>query len=474
MGIFYTQGEKKTRPGLYNRYENTGGGALAGAENGVVAALFHGNWGPINTVQVIESDTDGIFLYGDESAEIINLAFAGGASKVLAVRIGSGGTKGTALLKDTSGTPLDAITVTAKHEGDRAFGFIIRDVLGDAASREFALTEDGVIIEKLTFAVSADDEVDALIAASANSNFIAMEKKSGYAGTGKLALVASGTITPGTNPTVTTQGYSDGMGAIESRAWNCVIVDTDDTAVHAVTSGFVNRMFLLGKMGFATIGEPSTVAFATRCDHAKAYNDFNTIYVGMGYTDAAGEKYEGWKSAAYIAGMVAGIPSNKSITHKVIQGAVTPTEVVTYSQYEAAIKSGMIALSMSPSGQVWVDSGITTLVTPSGDDDQGWSKIKRCKIRFEIMTRISDTVEPLSGNIDNDDDGKATVLQMAQGVINEMIAEKKLYAGATIEIDKVANATADPDSSYFVIRADDIDALEKLYLVYKYRFNTNA
>ena len=369
--------------------------------------------------------------------------------KVLAVRVGTGGVKGSVVLKDTTGTPVNAITATLKYEGTRALGYIIRDVLGDAASREMLITEDGAILEKIRFAVSSSGEVDSLIEAASSSIYVDLVKSVGYAGTGKLALVASGTFTGGTNPTVTTEAYSNGFALLETKKWDCVAVNTNDTAVHAVLSGFVNRMYLLGRMGFAVIGEPSSVVYETRLANALAYNDYNTIYVGMGYKNSAGDSIEGWKAAALIAGLVAAIPSTQSITHVVISDAVSLVETLTDTQYKNAKKNGMIALSTSPEDKIWIDAGITTLTIPSGEDDKGWQKIKRVKIRFEMMTRIDNAIAPLSGQVDSTDDGKTTVIQVAQGILNEMVAETKLYSGASVEL--INDSTADPDSAYFKI-----------------------
>ena len=59
MGMFFTVGEKKIRPGVYQRYENRGTSSTAGAVNGIVAATYRSNWGPVGEVQTIGSDEAG-------------------------------------------------------------------------------------------------------------------------------------------------------------------------------------------------------------------------------------------------------------------------------------------------------------------------------------------------------------------------------------------------------------------------------
>lgn len=472
MGIFFNQGENKSRAGVYQRYDNNSAAGYASAQDGIVAAVFSSNWGPLNQVQIIDREQQIDLLFGGGNTKIMRQAINGGASVIKAVRAGTGGTKGNCKLKDSTEGALDAITITLKYEGNRALHYAVRENLSDSGYREFVIIENGTILESLTFSASDSGEVDALIEASANSAYVDMTKMASYSGTGKLVLVADAEFIAGNNPTVTNQSYSDALAVLESHKWNVAIVDTNDTSVHAILSGFVNRMYALGKMGFCVMGEPSTVEFATRCDHARAYNDYNTVYIGSGYLDSKGQKVEGFEIAAYLGGLIASIPSNRSITHSTISGAVNLVEYLTNSQYEKAVQSGMIALSLSSNGQVWIESGITTLVNPANNDDAGWKKIKRCKVRFELMSRISDSVDPLIGQINNNADGKAQIVVIGQGVLNTMIQEGKLLEGASIAY--VEDASADADSAYFEIVADDVDSMEKVYLVYKFRFNTAA
>ena len=96
MGIFFTVGEKKVRPGVYQRYENRGTGSIAGAVNGIVAAVYKSNWGPLGAVETIGADEAGSLtarLGGGTGAttQVITEAFNGGATTVLAERLGSCG-----------------------------------------------------------------------------------------------------------------------------------------------------------------------------------------------------------------------------------------------------------------------------------------------------------------------------------------------------------------------------------------------
>lgn len=470
MGIFFTSGEKKTRAGVYQRYENAGTPQIAGATNGIAACVVKSDWGPLGAVQTFESAEAAKKLYGTGgTVHVIEELFNGGAVRVHAVRMGSGGTKGTFTLKDsTPGTGVDAVSVTAKYEGTRAFTYSLRNVLGDELNKELVIYENNVVVEKITF-FAGSGEADKLIEkGNANSALFVFAKAASYSGDGILTDVNGASATAGTNPEISNESYSDAFVLLEPYTWNTICVDTNTVAVHALLDAYMQRVYQQGKMAFCVVGEPVSVSLVDRMSHAKAFNHYNTVYVGGGWITSSGELIDGYRAAARISGMVASTPSTQSLTHQPITGAVDVAEVLTNAQYEQTIENGMVTFSTSSAGTVWIESGITTLVTLSGEDDEGWKKIKRSKVRFELMTRASETVEPLIGNVNNNTDGRSAVLQALQGLLNTMTSENKLLSGATVYIDP--DNPPQGDSAWFVFDADDVDALEKVYLTYRFRF----
>ena len=131
----------------------------------------------------------------------------------------------------------------------------------------------------------------------------------------------------------------------------------------------------------------------------------------------------------------------------------------------------MLTFSPSTAGGVWVENAITSLHMPSGEDDAGWKKIKRARVRFELMDRASATVAPMIGNISNDSDGRAAVIQALQGLLRAMASEGKLMPGGTVTLD--SDVSSGGDSAGFIIEADDVDALEKVYFTYRFSFIQN-
>jgi hypothetical protein len=467
-GIF-TIGETKARPGVYTRYENAGGIPPAGAINGIGAAVVKANWGPLN--QLIEFDGANAVapVFGTAlTVDTITEMFAGGCRKVKAVRAGAGGTAATITLKDDAAVGVDAVKITAKYVGDRAFSVTIRDSLLNSEKRECIIYAGTTEFEKVEFkkGTVGGGEPAALVAAFANSkNFIAVKVADG---TKVLASVAQSTMTSGTNPNVTTAEYSTAFNILEAGKWNVLCVDTEETTVHALVQPFIQRIYLAGATPMACIAETKEVELDTRMDHAAAFNDEKMHYVLNPAYDISGKLYDGYKLAARIGGMIAAVASNTSLTHTVVSGFTSLAEPLTNSQIEKALAKGCIVLTVNASDQIWIESAINTLITPSGNQDAGWKKIRRTKTRFELMDRIVATTDPLVGKVNNDSDGRAAFIAAAQGVVNTMIGEKKLLEGGTVYEDK--NNPPAGDSAWFIIAVDDIDSIEKAYLTFRFRF----
>lgn len=473
MGIFFTVGEKKKRPGVYQRYENVGGVSIAGATDGIVACCIRSNWGELGKVHTFESIEAAKIALGnggeDGTVSLLTEIFTGGAKKVYCVRLGSGGTKGSLKLLDTVGT--EAVQMTAKNEGDRQLSYLIRKVLGDEATKEMLVLEGTLELERITF-LTGENEIENFLKAAKQSKYFIFSKTETCTTTAELAEVGQTDFVVGTNPSITNENYSNAFTLLEPYVFNTICIDTENVAVHTLLTAYLQKIYQNGNiLPFAVIAESTSVPFETRLAHARAINSYNVVYVGGGAIDTLGQALEGIRAAARIAGMVASTPSNQSLTHKVVSGMTDVLEMLTNSQYEQTIDAGMLTFSTSSAGNVWIESAITTLNMPQGEDDEGWKKIKRTKIRKELMNRASATVEPLIGNINNDDDGRATVLIAIGKLLQLMFVEGKLLEGGSIEVDK--DNLPEGDSAWFNIYADDIDSLEKMYFVYKFRYSPN-
>jgi len=468
MSGIFSIGEKKVRPGVYYRRENSGGVETVGATNGVAAVLFQADWGVLNEefdMDVTMQNSIADYYGTADTVSAIKEAFKGGATTVRAVRIGGDDGKPESIeLKNTDGAPATAVTITAAHPGTRPFTVSVRtNLITD--NRQVIIYDGTDIFEQFSF-TPGENEPENLVAAMARSkNFIA---KAAGGVKGPLASVTQQPLTGGKNPTVKTASYEKGTDILERYKWNCIIADTDDSAVQLLLQNFVVQSYQTGHLGFASLAGKSSQALTDRMTQAASFNDEKIVYTLNGWVGSDGTKYDGWRAAARIGGMVAAFEANTSLTHNVISNAVSLTEPLTNGEIIKAETKGCLVLTLNDSDQVWIDSAINTLVTPDATMDEGWKKIRRTKTRFELMDRVDSTCEKLVGNVNNDTDGRQTIMATAQKVINAMIEEKKLMRGSTVYEDP--GNPAEGDSAWFKLAIDDIDSAEKIYLTYQFRF----
>lgn len=310
MAGTFIVGETKTRPGVYQRRYKEGAGASAGARNGIGLGLIRANWGPLNSVVDFTPDTNVNKIFGSGEGKTQNLItemFTGGITKGHFVRVGTGGTSPEITLKDTANSAANAVKITGAYVGSRAFTVSIRDSLA-GAGRECIFYEGTTEFAKVSFAADGA-EADGLVKAINDNldDFIAVKLA---AGNGTLATVTQAAMTAGTDPTVATAQYSTGLDALYTVFGNCLCVDTDDTAVHALVQAWVDKVYLNGGYVTACLSEPKSVALETRMTDAAAYNDEKIQYVLNGAKNAAGAEYNGWLNAARIGGMIASVASN--------------------------------------------------------------------------------------------------------------------------------------------------------------------
>ncbi len=194
-------------------------------------------------------------------------------------------------------------------------------------------------------------------------------------------------------------------------------------------------------------------------------------YVLNAWVDEQGTEIDGYQTAARIAGMIGAASANVSLTHTVISGFTGILEKLTNTKMALAEKMGCIVLSCNKAKQVWIDNAINTLVTPADNQDEGFKKIRRVKTRFELIRRVNATADGLIGKIDNDNNGRATVISQIQGVGDSMREEGKLIACAVTESGAYK---ADGDSAWFDIDVIDKDSMEHIYLTFLFRFSTNG
>lgn len=459
MAGIFTDGVAEVRPGTYFNVNTNDGSRIVGAQDGIAAVVFKGNWGPLNTICELTETGDTYDRYGDGgNVDALEYAFQGGAKTVLAVRAGTGGTAAKVQIGEIA-------TVTAKYPGARVLSVTVKDSLTEDNAKKVTFYAGNREIESYSITKDGNKEGAALKAAMEKSKNFVVEVNTD----GSFPDLSQQAFTAGTDPTVNVDSYAAAFEQLESIYCNAICVDTEDHAVHLLLKSFLDRAYKNGFFACAVLADNTETPVEERISYAETFNDEKVIYILNAKGMQAEKAVKGYQLAAIVAGMYAAYPSNKSLTHKSLPGITELTEVLKPSVMTKAETKGCLVLSMSPTKEVWIDNAINTLVELPEDKDAGWKKIRRTKTRFELMYRMNTTSDSLTGNVDNDKNGRETVIANLNEVGAVMIQEGKLkVCSVTEHPSRKANA----DYAYFMIDVVDKDSLEHSYLYYMFRYKT--
>lgn len=466
MSGLFLKGEKKERAGVYRRHEQITNNGVASAMNGVFCIPVHADFGPVGEIQKITSKSDLLSLYMESGTiDAAVKLFDAGANTVYLYRLGTGGKEGSLSLQTTTAT--NAVTLKTKYPTALKFSVTVKQKLGDETTKECSVYNGATLVEKVSFIAGADvNEAANLVEAMKDSKYLSAELVSGASGI--MQTVAQQALAGGSAPAVTTEDYSNAFNTFETYAWNVLVLDTVEEDVKALAKTYMERIHSNGALGVCVLGEAAGKSLATRKTNAKSYNAPYFIYCGSGYYNTAGDRVEGYLAAAVQAGVIGCKDSSTSIVHTEIPDAESCIEQLTNEQYVDAIKSGLLLLSEGQEGQVWFDSGVNTYTVLDEDDDEGWKKIKRTAVRYEAFDRINRTLEPLIGKISNNAAGVDNVIQEAKKVLAEMNREGKILD--TYEFYEDTENPHAADYAFFIIRIDDVDSMEKIYLTYQFQY----
>lgn len=467
MAGVYIIGEKKVRPGAYFNVTKKSEGVTPDIISGVVACVFRSDFGPLGTVTELSAGKGYEKIFGTGgTTDVLEEAFSGGAVTVLAVRLGTGGTEASVSLKDADGEV--AVRIAGRYPGAKEFTATVRVKITDSTVKQCIIYSGAAEFESIEFD-AGDNEAENLVKAFQQSAGFTAQLVSNEKASTKIAAVSQAEFSGGANPQASNTDYSNAFAELESYDFNTMCVDTNDTGVHALMHSFISRVYSAGHLVLGVVAEASTVDFDDRLEHALSYNDYRMHYVLNAHCSEAGKEIDGYQTAARIAGMIAAVPSNKSLTHSVLNGVTRLLERMTNTNIIKAEQSGCIVLSVNPDKQVWIDSAINTLVTPDEDHDAGWKKIRRVKTRFELMRRINIVADSLVGKVDNDSNGRKTIMSQIQAIGSAMVSEGKILQ---LNCYEDTDSAPDGDEAYFRIEVIDKDSAEHIYMSYQFQFSS--
>jgi hypothetical protein len=459
------------RPGLFINFLPTAIAAISPGATGVVATILKAGWGPDNSVQIVDSRADinnfynGLGAAADVSPNnarySLNAYFDGGAQSILTYRIeGAGAAKGTNFLKDSVGTPANAIRIDGKYNGVRAnnFFFTVSANAADATKTDVSLYEGTSLLATWTNknvnrgVAGHMADIAATINNDPNNYWITATLVGADGGT--TASTPTSVAAPGTQLAGGSDGaapvladYVTAMAALEGNFFNVFHTDVLEANLTGITTGIKN--WILGMRNYGryvtwVTGSDTGESVATALTNITALNAeyVSYVYPGAKQFNAAGNltTYRGSAFAAQIAGARASLQPGEGLTYRVLQNIIDLERRPTNSELIQLDNTGGMGLFFDGTNYR-IDKGNTTLInlTTAYPGKTLPASFKKASV-INTVDSIANAVTASAnlnyvGQIRNDEDGDKALVGVVRDFLKFMQGQRAIKAGFSVGLD---------------------------------------
>lgn len=449
-----------TRPGAYFNLVAQAVALVGEGVAGVVGIVARADWGPLDSFQELTSEAQVTAMFGDglSLSKLSKQAIRGGAASVKVMRIaGTGSAPATASLDDS--VPAAALTLTTLYHGARGNTFIAVVEDNPVAGVDLKLYEGTTLLEVFT---TADGHNDAFVAAiNGNSKYIS----AALAGAADRVVAdnAGEAFGSGNSGATAAAGDYTAAQAIALQESFDVFVqdDEDDSAIQDALVEWAQDARLEGNRFITVLGSPAAQTLSAALTRADTMDNEGIVYVFPGFTDEDGTVYTGQEAAARVGGLIAGAGINRSITFSRIPDGADVGLRLTHSEISEGIAGGLLILVFDGES-VRVEKGINTLTTITSEKPLSYSRIRTIAVLDAVQDGLNDGLTDLVGQVNNDEDGRATILGAAQAFLDELMAARALKPGAFVELDP--EHVQDFDNVFLRVGLQPQDSIEKIFV----------
>lgn len=424
MGGTWNGVQNKVLPGVYIDFTSDRGLGLTVSSRGTVAIAKAMSWGPVGTVQEIESSADMTAYTGYPITAVQNRFLnemlkgtnrTATPNKILLYRLnGTGGVQAKATI-----SPL---TATAVYPGVRG---------NDISIAVTALTdpEDSFQVSTIVDGAIVDSQVGKTVSDLTANAWVT------FSGTGDLTANAGTPLAGGVDPVTAATNYTDFLTAIEPYKFDVLIYDGTDSAVRDAMVAFIKR-----------IAEENGVYAQLVASGLTNPDSRFVVNVASGVVLDDGTELPAQQVTWWAGGALAGAQYNESITYATYPNAVDVSTKLTNSQLEQAITNGQFVL-FADNNVVKVVQDINSLVTYTTDITEPYHKNRVMRllntIANDLQTQFSDNY---IGVVNND--------------VNGRMMFKKAIVGYLLTIQQNGGIqNFDSESDVEVLAGEDIDAI---------------
>jgi hypothetical protein len=488
MAGTFTQGARPVLPGEYTDFVAQSAPNIAPSPGGIVAVAGLHDWGPYDEATLCDSYDDFVAKFGSGDTELrraVLQAFVGegvsgkgGASAVLAVRMGLSSAIASAAHSLQNATPAAAIALTARYPGTLGNSLTLTVQAGAVGgTSQLLVLLGGAVVEKYTYTstsisslVAQINAVSAYVSASLTIDGVA------------LANVSAAALSGGNDGTTYIAGdYTSALAALANQEFRVLaFANLSDPSIAASVQAWVDTQNTSGLRCELVLGGALGESVNTAETAASGLNDPFVVRIGVGTITDVGNITPGIPvdlSTAQFAPRVAGVIAARGEKADLIMarfaGVKLKSDAPQPSDQQQAPSFGLTVFSADgrQDAPVRIAQGCTTFTQPTGALDPRnpslfngtnvYGVVKYLMIMAGFESDLQALLEESDGNIGD--------LNVNDRTRDFLIGEGRKLAGQRASAGIIqANPTVVIDTSTFGPPSDDQDFVA---IKYGFRFS---
>lgn len=445
-GGTWNSADPPVRSGVFINIETVATPRVAADANGVVGLVVTADWGPINQIVDLTSETGATATYhtGGNAEWAISQALRGegiagrsGASIVKAYRAATGSAAAATITLDNT-SAVDSLKLDAKYTGTRGNSLLVTvqaSAAPDASTHVDILIYEGSVLRESYIRLAKTDVAAMETVINASSNLVVADSLA--TGTA-LATVASQALTGGNSgSTLTGTEHTAAMTAFEAASPFSVVapVGLTDSTIMNTWRDWADRLNTEGRLFHLVVGGAASETISTAITRSTTMGSPYIVNI-WGDIKISDVTYKSADMTARVAGIIANAGFSRSITFSQLPEA-TMTSPPSSANVETAVR-GQVVPFWSDGTAVRLQRGQTTLTTATASEPESFKSLL-------FMRKVQQSIRELdeigtaiisSGLFVNTSNDRDALLGMYAAKIKDLENRNVLTPGAgSVHID---------------------------------------